>query len=134
MILVDSDALFDIITNDTAFAAWSAEQLDHARLSGRVSINDVIYAAFSVRYRSPEEVDGVLGDMGIDRRPMPGPALFLAGKAFLRDRRCGGTRSGVLADFFIGAQAAVEGLTVLTRDPRRYRMYFPSVALVTPEA
>jgi len=42
--------------------------------------------------------------------------------------------SGVLADFFIGAHAAVEELPLLTRDSRRYRHFFPSVVLITPES
>ena len=37
-----------------------------------------------------------------------------------------------LPDFFIGAHAAVEGWPILTRDPRKYRQYFPTVELVTP--
>jgi predicted nucleic acid-binding protein len=133
MTLVDSNVLFDLVTADPVFAGWSAQQLDYARLCGPVSINDVIYAEFSVRYPTLAQVDAVLADMRIDRRPIPAAALFLAGKAFLRYRQSGGTRTGVLADFFIGAQAAVEGLALLTRDPRRYRMYFPTATLVTPE-
>ena len=60
-------------------------------------------------------------------------ALFLAGKAFVQYRRGGGARTNVLADFFIGAHAAVSGLPVLTRDTRRYQTYFPSIKLVTPK-
>jgi predicted nucleic acid-binding protein len=60
----------------------------------------------------------------------PGPPLFLAGKAFVRYRRRGGTKTNVLADFFIGAHAAVAGLPVLTRDVRRIAGYFPTVALI----
>jgi predicted nucleic acid-binding protein len=44
----------------------------------------------------------------------------------------GGPRTTLLADFFIGAHAEAAGLPILTRDPRRYRTYFPSVALITP--
>ena len=62
------------------------------------------------------------------------PALFLAGKAYLQYRSAGGMRTGVLADFFIGAHAAVEELPLLTRDVRRYRRYFPTVVLIAPES
>jgi predicted nucleic acid-binding protein len=64
---------------------------------------------------------------------MPRKALFLAGKAFARYRAAGGTRAGVLPDFFIGAHAEIEGLPLLTRDADRYRHYFPTVTLIAPE-
>ena len=47
---------------------------------------------------------------------IPRPALFLAGKAFVRYRRQGGRKENVLADFFIGAHAAVSRCQILTRD------------------
>jgi predicted nucleic acid-binding protein len=64
--------------------------------------------------------------------PIPRAALFLAGKAFQRYRAAGGTRTGVLPDFFIGAHASVVGVALLTRDAQRYRSYFPAIDLVTP--
>lgn len=63
---------------------------------------------------------------------MPRPALFRAGKAFREYRRRGGTKSGVLPDFFIGAHAEVAGLCLLTRDAGRYRSHFPDVDLIAP--
>jgi predicted nucleic acid-binding protein len=59
--------------------------------------------------------------------------LFLAGKTFIKYRDAGGPRPGVLPDFFIGAHAAVRRLPLLTRDARRYRSYFPTVALIAPD-
>jgi predicted nucleic acid-binding protein len=38
----------------------------------------------------------------------------------------------VLADFFIGAHAAVSRYPLLTRDTRRYSSYFADVKLVAP--
>jgi predicted nucleic acid-binding protein len=66
--------------------------------------------------------------------PIPREALFLAGKAFKSYRESGGTRTGVLPDFFIGAHALVENIPLLTRDPKRYRTYFPTVELIVPTA
>ena len=66
------------------------------------------------------------------RLALPYGAAFRAGRAFLRYRRAGGTRSSPLPDFYIGAHAETEGLTLLTRDVGRYRSYFPSLNLVTP--
>jgi hypothetical protein len=67
------------------------------------------------------------------REQIPWPAAFLAGKAFVDYRRRGGQRRSPLPDFFIGAHAAVAGLRLLTRDPTRYRAYFPTVELIAPE-
>jgi hypothetical protein len=133
MILVDSNVLLDILTRTTDWAAWSLKQLNEAALNGPVFINDVIYAEISARYPSPDVVDSILGDIGIDLVPMPRSALFLAGKAYLRYRAAGGVRTGVLSDFFIGAHAEAGRLPLLTRDVRRYRSYFPKVELIAPE-
>ena len=76
----------------------------------------------------------VLRQLGIGVASMPSPALFLAGKIFLRYRAAGGVRTGVLPDFFIGAHATVERIPLLTRDRRRYRRYFPTIDLLAPDA
>jgi len=131
--LVDTNLLLDLVTDDPRWAEWSQRQLEAAALRGRLLINDVVYAELSIGFRRIEEVDRVLAGAGLTIAPIPRPALFLAGKVFQRYRAAGGTRTGVLPDFFIGAHAAVEGLTLLTRDARRFRRYFPTLSLITPE-
>jgi predicted nucleic acid-binding protein len=108
-------------------------QLERAALHGPLVINNVIYAEISTRYATVDAVDSMLLDLNIGVAVIPRTALFLAGKAYLRYRAAGGMRTGVLADFFIGAHAAVEEVPLLTRDTRRYRNYFPTVVLITPE-
>jgi AbrB family looped-hinge helix DNA binding protein len=44
----------------------------------------------------------------------------------------GGVRRSPLPDFYIGAHAALAGLTLLTRDAKRYRSYFPRLRIITP--
>ncbi len=134
MTLVDTNVLLDIATDDSRWANWSLQQLDAASIRGPVVINAVVYAEFSVGYARIEELDAVLADAGIALLDMPRAALFLAGKVFQRYRAQGGTRTGVLPDFFIGAHAAVAELALLTRDPQRYRAYFPTVTLMTPDS
>ena len=95
-------------------------------------IGDVIYAELSIRYSTIEALDALLAEAGLAIAPTPRAALFLAGKVFQRYRAAGGTRTGVLPDFFVGAHAAVSGMTLLTRDVGRYRTYFPTLELVTP--
>jgi predicted nucleic acid-binding protein len=133
MTLVDSNVLLDLVTDGEAWADWSQAQLELAAMRGPLVINDVIYAEVSTRYATPGAVDAALDDLSIGVATLPRAALFLAGKAYLRYRAAGGVRTGVLADFFVGAHAAVEDLPLLTRDTRRYRSYFPTVKLIAPE-
>jgi len=132
MTLVDSNVLLDIVTDGQVWADWSQEQLERASLNGPLFINDVIYAEVSARYSAIEDFDAMLSALNIEVMPIPRAALFLAGKAFLRYRAGGGVRTGVLADFFIGAHAVVARLPLLTRDARRYTTYFPTIELITP--
>ena len=99
-------------------------QLERAALYGPLVINSVIYAEILTRYATIAAVDTMLLDPNIDVAQTPRSALFLAGKAYLRYRAAGGMRTGVLADFFIGAHAAVEALPLLTRDARLTEITF----------
>jgi predicted nucleic acid-binding protein len=130
--LVDSNVLLDVLTEDQHWSTWSADALAAAAETGPLVINQVIYAEVSIQFSHVEELDDVLPAHDFRRRGVPWPAAFLAGKAFLRYRRDGGERRSPLPDFFIGAHAAIEQLTLLTRDATRYRSYFPTVALVSP--
>lgn len=132
MTLVDTNVLLDLVTDDPQFADWSIAQLEAASLVGPLLINDVIYAELSVRYDSKEQLDAFISGIGLKREPIPDAALFLAGKVFRKYRKAGGTRSGVLPNFFIGAHAAVRGLPLLTRDLGRYRSYYPTVEIIVP--
>lgn len=134
MTLVDTNVLLDLVTNDRDWADWSQARLEDAALAGSLLINDVVYAETSVRFDRIEDLDATLATARIKIAPAPRPALFLAGKTFRRYRAAGGTRTGVLPDFFIGAHAAVEGWSLLTRDTGRYRTYFPNVTLIAPVA
>ena len=131
--LVDTNVLVDALENDPDWADWSVAQLQAQSSVHRLAINPIIYSELSLTFSTVEALDDVLDGMQLQMIEIPKAALFLAGKAFVQYRRSGGTKINVLGDFFIGAHAAVAGLPVLTRDPRRYRTYFPSVKLVTPE-
>jgi len=131
--LVDTNVVIDLVTADPDWLEWSAERIREAIDRGPLVINDVVYAEISARFDSEEQLNVVLRSIGVDIVPIPRSALFVAGKAYLRYRRSGGIRTGVLPDFFVGAHAQVAGIPLLTRDARKYRMYFPSVALITPD-
>ena len=132
--LVDTNVLVDVLENDPDWSDWSVAQLRAQAQIHRLVINPVIYAELSLTFSTVEALDDALAGLQIPVIEIPRPALFLAGKAFVSYRRRGGTKTNVLADFFIGAHAAVAGLPVLTRDVRRVAGYFPTVALIAPEA
>lgn len=133
MTFVDTNVILDLVTNDPVWGAWSWEQLRLASRSGRLLINDVVYAELAARYDDIENLDEMIEGTGLECAQIPRAALFSAGKAFHRYRQSGGTRTGVLPDFFIGAHAADLQVHLLTRDSARFRTYFPALELITPQ-
>ncbi|OHC65685.1 MAG: DNA-binding protein [Rhodocyclales bacterium GWA2_65_19] len=133
MLLVDTNVLVDVLENDPEWADWSIAQLRAQAKIHRLAINPVIYSELSLTFSTVEALDRTIDGLGLALIEIPRPALFLAGKAFVRYRRQGGSKSNVLSDFFIGAHAAVSGYPLLTRDTRRYSTYFSNVALLAPE-
>lgn len=129
--LVDSNVLLDILTDDPTWERWSSNALADAADAGRIAINPVVYSEVSVGFRRIEDLDAELPSE-LERLDLPWTAAFLAGKIFVQYRRAGGTRRSPLPDFYIGAHAAVLGMSVLTRDPRPYAAYLPSLALIAP--
>jgi predicted nucleic acid-binding protein len=132
MIFVDTNILIDVVENDPVWADWSRQQLVVAAGLGAVAINDVVYAELAIGYQEHEDLEAMIGRLRIVVVPLPRVALFLAGKAYQRYRSAGGIRTGVLPDFFLGAQALVAGAELIPRDVRRYRTYFPGLALIAP--
>jgi predicted nucleic acid-binding protein len=130
--LVDSNVLLDVLTKDPKWADWSQSALAVARDVGQLVINPLIYAEVSTGFDTIERLDAALPSADLRREPLPFEAGFLAGKAFLSYRQRGGQRRSPLADFYIGAHAAVRGYRLLTRDAQRYRTYFPHLELITP--
>ena len=132
MFLVDTNVLLDIFTDDARWRPWSEQAVGDALISGSVGVNPIIYAETSLAFADANALDRHLNDLMLVRLQLPYGAAFRAGRAFLRYRRAGGTRSSPLPDFYIGAHAEADDLTLLTRDAGRYRSYFPSVTLMTP--
>jgi predicted nucleic acid-binding protein len=130
---VDSNVLLDLLTSDPIWGAWSASAIESAAADGALLINDIVYAELAVGFPTIESLDRFVADTELKIAPMPRAALYLAAKTHLRYRQSGGTRTSVLPDFLIGAQAAVSNAPVLTRDARRFRTYFPTVELFSPD-
>ncbi len=132
MVLVDTNVLIDVATEDPAWFDWSAGKLVAIGQREPLAINPIVYGEFSVHFDTIEQVEELLADFRFERLALPWEAAFLAGKAFRLYRRRGGKRAAPLPDFFIGAHAAVAGIGLLTRDPRRFRDYFPRLNLIAP--
>ena len=131
-VLVDSNVLLDVATNDVVWGNWSARALAEVAEHATLIINPIIYAEVSIGYTTIEALDVVLPAALYQREPLPWEAGFLAGKSFLLYRRRGGSRTAPLPDFYIGAHAAIGRLALLTRDAARYRSYYPKVEILAP--
>jgi len=131
-IMVDSNVLLDILTEDKTWFAWSAAKLAECAEKTTLCINPVIYSEVSVGFERIEDLEEALPEDAFARLQIPYEAAFLAGKCFLRYRRGGGLKHSPLPDFLIGAHAAVSKMTLLTRDSARYRTYFPALTLLCP--
>lgn len=132
-VLVDTNVLLDVATEDAQWFGWSAARLRAVADGGGLALNPIIYAELSVHYETIEALEEALSGHAFARLALPWEAAFVAGKAFRRYRRKGGAKRSPLPDFYIGAHAAVAGLSLLTRDVRRYRDYFPKLKLIAPD-
>jgi predicted nucleic acid-binding protein len=132
-VLVDSDVLLDVVTEDPVWYAWSSAALAAAANQSSLAINPLVYAEVSIGFERIEELDEALPPETFLRLPLPWPAAFLAGKCFLAYRRTGGKRRSPLPDFYIGAHAAIQAMPLLTRDASRYRTYLPRLELIAPD-
>jgi hypothetical protein len=133
VLIVDTNIILDLLEDDPAWAEWSVRQLRAQAQVHELVITPVIYSELSLAFDSVQAIDDAISSMDLRYQELPRPALFLAGRAFLAYRKEGGIKVNGLADFFIGAHAAVLRCGILTRDPRRYRNYFPAVPLLTPD-
>jgi predicted nucleic acid-binding protein len=130
-ILVDTSVLLDVLTNDPAWATWSAEAI--ASADGRFCINQIVGAELAPGFRSIVDFNGRLPAETFHREELPFDAAFLAGRAFAAYRRRGGPRTSPIADFYIGAHAVVAGYRLLTRDSAMACTYFPHLSLIAPK-
>ena len=132
-ILVDSNIILDVFLDDPNWVEWSESKLRKFSSVTKLFINPVIYSEISVGFKRIEELESALNRAGFQLLEIPKEALFLAGKAFLKYRKNRGPKRSPLPDFYIGAQAAIFDMDLITRDVTRYRTYFPTVRLISPE-
>lgn len=132
MILVDCNVIIDVLSCNPTWSGWSKAALTNAANSDEIAINPIISAEIAAGFEKMADLDSAIGLTDFRRLPLPYEAGFIAGRAFVDYRRRGGLRTSPLPDFYIGAHAAIAGLTLLTRDAKRYAGYFPGVKLISP--
>lgn len=131
-VFVDSNIALDVFLNDPKWADWSESILDKYDQLGPLYINAIVYSEISIGFKRIEDLESAIAKAGLQMLDIPKEALFLAGKAYLKYKKTKGMKRTPLPDFYIGAQAAVQDLVLITRDVSRYRSYFPTVKLVCP--
>jgi predicted nucleic acid-binding protein len=132
--LVDSNVILDVVTQDGSWSEWSTAAMSQQAECGVLAINPIIYAEVSVRFARIEDLEEALPAAYFKRLPLPWESGFLAGKCFMQYRRRRGRKVSPLPDFYIGAHAALGDMTLLTRDARLYRTYFPRLRVIAPDA
>lgn len=132
-VLVDSNVILDVVTENPEWSAWSATTLAACVENAELIVNPLIYAEVSIGFERIEELEATLPAEFFRREALPWEAAFLAGKCYLQYRRRKGVRRSPLPDFYIGAHAAIRGYRLLTRDAARFETYFPSVELIAPQ-
>jgi predicted nucleic acid-binding protein len=133
-IMVDSNVILDLFTDDPVWGDWSEKQMNRLSMEYPLIINPVIYTEVSIGFSTIEELESVILSCGFIMVQIPKEALFLTGKVFLTYRGKKGQKTNPLPDFYIGAHAAIQGYKILTRDHRRYQHYFPTVELIFPQS
>ena len=131
MILVDTNVLVDVIHNDPIWLDWSLRALSKAQTKSVVT-NFVVYSELHTHDTAGPHIDVFLDKLNVQVLDLSKPAAQLAAHAFRAYRHRGGTKTGVLPDFFIGAHAQADGYQLLTRDAGRYKTYFPKIKLICP--
>ncbi len=131
-VLVDSNIILDVFLNDLKWGDWSESKLDEYSDQTSLYINSIIYSEISIGFELIEDLESAISKAGFHMLEIPKEALFLAGKAYVKYKRRRGAKRTLLPDFFIGAQAAVMNLNLLTRDISRYQSYFPTVKIIAP--
>jgi predicted nucleic acid-binding protein len=131
-ILVDSNIILDVFLDDPKWGDWSENTLESCSRHAVLCINPIVYSEISIGFERIEDLESALKKANFKMLPISREASFLAGKAFLTYKKRSGRKSSPLPDFFIGAQAAVLDLELISRDVARYRTYFPTVRIIHP--
>jgi len=133
LIYVDTNVVLDIINHSPQWLDWSAGRLASAAIEGRLVTGIVVAAEVAHYTRSADQLASAFQALTIELVEADLTAAWIAGQAYCQYRARGGERQSLLPDFLIGGHAMALGASLLTRDSRRFRSYFPKLTLITPE-
>jgi predicted nucleic acid-binding protein len=137
VILVDSNILIDLFSHDRKWVEWSKDRLAECDANDRMAINQIVVAEVAPQFAQLQSFLDWIATFNLGLLEFDSEAAYCGGAAFndYRQRRKVSLESAksIIADFLIGGHAEVLGATILTRDPRFYRTYFPTVPLITPD-
>jgi predicted nucleic acid-binding protein len=121
---VDTNVLLDVFLPDPEWGSKSKENLEIAFNQGALIVNEIIYSELSPQFPDKEMLEDALRQLSIRMVSLDLEVAYQAGKKWQQYRKTVGKRNRVLADFLIGAHAAMRSEKLLTRDRGFYKTYF----------
>lgn len=70
-VLVDTNVLLDIATEDSQWFEWSVSRLSEAASRAGLAINPIVYAELSVHYETLEALEAALSGHSFARLAVP---------------------------------------------------------------
>ncbi|MCD2174117.1 type II toxin-antitoxin system VapC family toxin [Rhizobium sp. C4] len=132
-VLIDTNIFIDIFGRPCAYTSWSGNMLKQLRREASFVLSPIVWAELAGLAGSEREMSVLTAPLGLIKETLPFEAAYKAGLAHVMYRRQGGARERTLPDFLIGAHATIRAHRLLTRDPNRYRAYFPDLEIISPE-
>ncbi len=131
---VDSSVILDVVTGNPEFADASERVLRKAAAEGKLVICESVLAEICPAFEEHDVVAEFLADWQLEFTPSSAESAILAGTHFATYLTRGGKRGRIVADFLIGAHAALHADRLVARDRGYLRDYFAQLTVLDPSA